>query len=208
MGLDSKTLERLAKLIEQEHGRGPVRLLLKKITEHGKVGPSVSERLGKLIEREQKRGKSPPEKKLAEHGIQSVIERIPAKNAFLSPAHDYLEWEQMAFDPKTWARIFERLNQEHPPAQLDIVRRPKRNNLPGERRQMVPKPDAVANPRDFLSIAELAERWRCSRGTVYNRLRAVNAQVLDFASRGKRSRKAVSLKTVLEIENRRSKTLR
>ena len=39
-------------------------------------------------------------------------------------------------------------------------------------------------------------------------LRAVGAQVLDFASRGKRGRKAVSLKTVVEIESHQTKRLR
>ena len=77
-----------------------------------------------------------------------------------------------------------------------------------ERRDRPADLDAPNVPRDYFSIEELARCWRCSRGTVYNRLRAVNAQVLDFSSRGKRSKKTVSLKTVLEIENRRSKTFR
>ena len=38
--------------------------------------------------------------------------------------------------------------------------------------------------QEYFSISELAQRWRCSRGTVYNRLRAVGAEVLDFAPRG------------------------
>ena len=59
----------------------------------------------------------------------------------------------------------------------------------------------------YISIAQLAERWRCSRGTVYNRLRAARADVLDFAPRGKRSRKAVALNVVLAIEARYTKRL-
>jgi hypothetical protein len=91
-------------------------------------------------------------------------------------------------------------------AQPDAVE--KLAPAPGHRRQKPAKPGEPVNPRDFFSISELARRWRCSRGTVYNRLRAVGAQVLDFASGGRRGRKAVSLKTVLEIENRKTKPLR
>jgi hypothetical protein len=65
----------------------------------------------------------------------------------------------------------------------------------------------VSARQEFYSIDELAERWRCSRGTVYNRLRGAGAKVLDFSAPGKRSRKAVSANTILEIENRRTKRL-
>jgi len=65
----------------------------------------------------------------------------------------------------------------------------------------------AATDQDFYSIFELAKRWRCSRGTVYNRLRAVGARVLDFAADGKRGRKVVSTKVVLEIEARNTKRL-
>jgi hypothetical protein len=61
--------------------------------------------------------------------------------------------------------------------------------------------------QDFYSILELAQRWRCSRGTVYNRLRAAGARVLDFAAAGKRGRKVVSTKVVFEIEARNTKRL-
>jgi hypothetical protein len=61
--------------------------------------------------------------------------------------------------------------------------------------------------REFYSIGELAHRWRCSRGTVYNRLRAAGADVLDFSVSGKRSKKAVSANTILEIEGRKTKRL-
>ena len=66
-------------------------------------------------------------------------------------------------------------------------------NHPGEAQQ------------DYFSIAELAQRWRCSRGTVYNRLRALGVEVLDFASRGKKSKKVVHARTVLQIEERRTR---
>jgi hypothetical protein len=62
--------------------------------------------------------------------------------------------------------------------------------------------------QEFYSISELANRWRCSRGTVYSRLRAEGAHVLDFASPGKKGRKAVPVPVVSEIESRRLKLLR
>jgi hypothetical protein len=62
--------------------------------------------------------------------------------------------------------------------------------------------------QEYFSIAELAERWRCSRGTVYNRLRAVGAAVLDFGAPGKKCRKAVAAKIVLQIESRKTKRLK
>jgi hypothetical protein len=61
--------------------------------------------------------------------------------------------------------------------------------------------------QDFYSILELARRWRCSRATVYNRLRAAGARVLDFAAAGKRGRKVVSTRVVFEIEARNTKRL-
>jgi predicted DNA-binding transcriptional regulator AlpA len=59
----------------------------------------------------------------------------------------------------------------------------------------------------FFSIPELATRWRCSRATVYNRLRAVGAKVLDFAPSGKKGKKAIPVQVVLEIEARQMKRL-
>ena len=43
--------------------------------------------------------------------------------------------------------------------------------------------------QQYYSMADLADRWRCSRATVYNRLRAEGAQVLDFAPTGKEGEK-------------------
>lgn len=62
--------------------------------------------------------------------------------------------------------------------------------------------------QQFFSIPELADRWRCSRGTVYNRLRAAGAEVLDFAARGMKGRKAVPVGTVLQVEARHMRRLR
>ncbi len=59
----------------------------------------------------------------------------------------------------------------------------------------------------FYSIPELAERWRCSRGTVYNRLRFAGAKVLDFAASGKKGKKLIPARTVLQIESRYLKAL-
>jgi hypothetical protein len=84
----------------------------------------------------------------------------------------------------------------------------QRQEAARERRQESPDPRGLGSPREFFSIAELARRWRCSRGTVYNRLRAVGAKILDFTPRGKRGRKAIAVAVVLEIENRQSKRLR
>ena len=52
--------------------------------------------------------------------------------------------------------------------------------------------------RPFYSIADLAARWRCSRGTVYNVLRG--EKVLDFAAPGHKGRKLVSVEVVRHIE--------
>ena len=61
--------------------------------------------------------------------------------------------------------------------------------------------------REFFSIPELAQRWRCSRGSVYNRLRVAGAKVVDFALAGKRGSKLVPSDVVREIENRNLKRL-
>jgi hypothetical protein len=61
--------------------------------------------------------------------------------------------------------------------------------------------------QDFFSIQDLAARWRCSRATVYNRLRQVGAKVLDFSSHGRKGKKAVPATVVAQIENRQTKRL-
>jgi hypothetical protein len=65
----------------------------------------------------------------------------------------------------------------------------------------------MARSQNFYSIQDLAERWRCSRGSVYNRLRAAGAQVLDFAAAGKRGSKLVPSAVVQQLENAKMKRL-
>jgi len=75
----------------------------------------------------------------------------------------------------------------------------------GSRVRSKPRVPAKTEDRAFLSIKETADRWRCSRGTVYNRLRAAGATWIDFGKRGKRSKKAIPMSVVLEIERRYSR---
>ena len=56
----------------------------------------------------------------------------------------------------------------------------------------------LAAAQDFFSIPELALRWRCSRGTVYNLIRG--EKVLDFAAPGHRGKKLVPAAVVSRIE--------
>ena len=62
--------------------------------------------------------------------------------------------------------------------------------------------------KDFFTFAELAKRWGVSWGTVQNWLRAGHVPVLDRAPRGKRGKKVVALKDVLEFEKRNTKRIR
>jgi hypothetical protein len=67
------------------------------------------------------------------------------------------------------------------------------------------KTDSLKLP-PFFSIQELAERWRCSRGSVYNRLRG--EKVVDFAANGKKGHKLIPLEVVLKIERAHLRVLR
>jgi hypothetical protein len=67
--------------------------------------------------------------------------------------------------------------------------------------------DSAHGQQPFYSIPELAVRWRCSRGTVYNRLRFAGAKVLDFASAGKKGKKLVPALTIFQIEAKHLKVL-
>ena len=58
----------------------------------------------------------------------------------------------------------------------------------------------------FFSIPELALRWRCSRGTVYNLIRGEN--VLDFATPGHRGKKLVPAAVVSRIEQANMRVFR
>jgi hypothetical protein len=58
----------------------------------------------------------------------------------------------------------------------------------------------------FYSIPELAERWRCSRALVYNRIRG--EKVIDFAATGRKGHKLVPIEVVVRIEQRHTKVYR
>jgi hypothetical protein len=59
----------------------------------------------------------------------------------------------------------------------------------------------------LFSIPDLAERWRCSRATVYNVLRG--EEVVDFApAPGRKGHKLVSIEVVRRIEARRVRRFR
>lgn len=58
----------------------------------------------------------------------------------------------------------------------------------------------------FFTIPELAVRWRCSRGTVYNLIRG--EKVVDFASPGHRGKKLVPAAVVYRIEETNMRVLR
>lgn len=58
----------------------------------------------------------------------------------------------------------------------------------------------------YFSISDLAERWRCSRASVYNQIRG--EKVLDFATNGRKGHKLVPLEVVLKIERGRMRVLR
>ncbi len=74
------------------------------------------------------------------------------------------------------------------------------NSEGGERKSRTPA-------KQYFTIQQIADRWCCARSTVYARLRAVGAEVLDFAPRGKKGKKVVSMATVLRIEARRTRHL-
>ena len=69
------------------------------------------------------------------------------------------------------------------------------------------KAEVAPAHKDFLTIPELAARWRIARPTVYNRLRDAGVKVLDFAPKGGRGRKIVPLGAILEIERQQLKRL-
>ena len=74
--------------------------------------------------------------------------------------------------------------------------------MSGRTEQITRVPDA----RPFFSIKDLADRWRCSRASVYNRIRG--AMVVDFAAKGCKGQKLVPLDVVLKIERAHLKVLR
>jgi hypothetical protein len=64
----------------------------------------------------------------------------------------------------------------------------------------------TAPMQPYYSITELAERWRCSRGTIYNLIRG--EKVLDFAIAGHRGKKLVPRDVVRKIEERKMRVFR
>jgi len=60
---------------------------------------------------------------------------------------------------------------------------------------------------DFYTIRQLADRWSCSRGTVYNVLRSTGTKVVDFATKGRKGRKLVPVGAVEEIERSKLRRL-
>ncbi len=65
---------------------------------------------------------------------------------------------------------------------------------------------APVTHQPFYSIPELAERWRCSRASVYNRIRG--KLVLDFAAKGQKGHRIVPAEVVLELERKLTRPLR
>jgi hypothetical protein len=64
-----------------------------------------------------------------------------------------------------------------------------------------------STPKPFFTIRELADRWGCSRGSVYNYLRDAAARVVDFAGQGKKGKKLIPLEVVERIERQRTKRI-
>ena len=68
-------------------------------------------------------------------------------------------------------------------------------------------PNSEPTHQEYFSIGELARRWRCSRGTVYNRLRLAGVKVLDFGVAGRKSKKLVAAVVVFYLEAKYTKAL-
>jgi len=66
---------------------------------------------------------------------------------------------------------------------------------------------SVVARKEFLTIPELADRWRVSCRTARRRLIATRTKVLDFNDRGGRGRKLVPLGAVLDVESRQLRAL-
>lgn len=60
----------------------------------------------------------------------------------------------------------------------------------------------------YLSMAELADRWRCAQSTARRTLRVNGAEVFDMAIGNRKGKKLVLLRTVEQIEIRRTKRLK
>ena len=109
----------------------------------------------------------------------------------------------MVMQYRTWEEVLDNLD----PAPPYSIRRPARPTRAPEMQNGAAKAEAPPVRRDFLTIPELAVRWRIARPTVYNRLKDAGVRVLDFASKGARGRKIVPLGAILEIERQQLKRL-
>jgi hypothetical protein len=56
----------------------------------------------------------------------------------------------------------------------------------------------------FYTIAQLTDRWHCSRAQVYSVLREANVRVVDIGQGAKRSKTLVPVETVERIERLRT----
>lgn len=140
-----------------------------------------------------------PLKKFGERASQAIQAVDP-----MSGVRKYLDWEKEASAHSQ--RLFERLDRENPRVDPAIFEKLTRHLSRGRRQDSL-KPDGAV-PQDFLSIAELAKRWRCSRGTVYNVFRRLHLKFTDLGPPRKRGKKAVPMATVLEIEKKLGKMVR
>lgn len=80
------------------------------------------------------------------------------------------------------------------------------NLTANESRNAAVNAEEIGKAQAFYSIPELAGRWRCSRATVYNRIRG--EKILDFAAKGRRGHKVVPREVVSNIERTHMKILR
>jgi hypothetical protein len=91
----------------------------------------------------------------------------------------------------------------------DVDRMPSTNQDHAPTRKQTPAAAGSSSEKGlppYFSIPELADRWRCSRASVYNRIRG--EKVVDFAAKGRKGHKVVPLETVLRIEQAHLRVLR
>ncbi len=69
-----------------------------------------------------------------------------------------------------------------------------------------PQTPPVPGTKAYFSIPQLAERWCCSRASVYNMLRG--EKLFDFAANGHRSHKIVPAAVVSRIEESHMRVFR
>lgn len=114
--------------------------------------------------------------------------------------------------PETFSARLARMGAEAfglapPSAHLEPLPEQPRKPTKQRSRKAV-NPDVPEIPPPFSTYSQLAQRWGVSWGTVQNWLRGGHVLVLDRAPRGKRGKKVVARKDVLEFEKRNTKRLR